>query len=275
MIAPIFLAFCNSGVERFLFGHQKLGMGVLEYVCKEIEACLGNCDLPALVTSDCAAPFKSLGLPVYSLAPLENTPCTPPQALEQLRTILPEMLLQTSWVLLMAPGAGPITRSRIRPLIDAISRGTEADILISATPVPANCNPAWLHAIQTNTVIDGKIRFDDFTRSLHFRPKVMDQIGNEYPLDKRVLGSQWLPQFHQFDGAVSAIRVITDTITTNKDCWEFIAAQNYGDIPILYKLPIFQLTETQTIEWIISEEKIATLLTVLNTPNETAADILN
>jgi len=301
MMDACILACHDSAAERFLFEQSPLGPALAAHTARVLAA-LGAVRPLALVLQGREQAFLRAGIPVHVVtlpanAPGADTVSTLRAIRRHLRTALPHGAALAHRILAVAPGLGPVTATRIRNLLAAHSEGADADALLSLLPTPVNCNPAWLHSAPPVPASAPSVTMP-FQTDTSGGARLRGQDG-ETPWDKPA-GSQWLPPFHHFDGAVAYLRTdnlwagdgpepCPDTRCEN-DAPHHVTCSPYvtgvtgvtgerrdesppdvlgipgsitadgESLPLLYALPLFDLHPDQPVHWPLTEHDAERLL---------------
>lgn len=137
--------------------------------------------------------------------------------------------------LIIAVTAGPVTKSRVKALIEYVrDKGRGINLVGLAFPVDINCNPVWVKCLSGDWGDD--VNEEGLTGTFYpQQPRLSDEEGElvQFSLPK---GSQWLPEFYHYDGAITFLRRgIFD------DEWHYYLVPKETKMPMLYRLPFFQL----------------------------------
>lgn len=154
--------------------------------------------------------------------------------------------------LVMAPHRGAISPTRVRRILDASAAHPDATT-ISAPAVPANCHPAWLRLLTADKINGYTATVSDFTCR---QPAISAEERKALGISaKGVSGSQWLPELHVPDFAVCFVpRSNAPIIYIDDDTLD------YSDLPLLYRLPVFQLHKDQTPDFDLAKTSPEILL---------------
>ncbi|GFM37885.1 hypothetical protein [Desulfovibrio psychrotolerans] len=289
MMDACILACHASAAERFLFEQSPLGPALAAHTARVLAA-LGAVRPLAIVLPGREQAFLRAGIPVHVVPlPADDTGTDTVSALwairRHLRTALPQGAALARRILAVSPGLGPVTATRIRSLLAAHCEGADADALLSLLPTPVNCNPAWLHTAPSVPASAPSVTMP-FQTETSGGARLRGQDG-ETPWDKPA-GSQWLPPFQHFDGAVAYLR--TDTLwagdgpepcsdaRSENDAPPRVAYKTGGEtslgvmgipgsitadgesLPLLYALPLFDLHPDQPVHWSLTEQDAERLL---------------
>ncbi len=258
MCRLIICACHTSATERFLFGIPELGTRLLSHVLRQAEKIHPTC-ISAITLPDRKELFNKFGIKSTIVEkPLRN----PLGNVETLQALMTSVLSpvpedeQTETIVVVAPGLGPVTHTRMQETLNASRTSPETHLFISIIPVPINCNPAWLHAIPT---VDARARQTqvDAHAEIQGKIKICRADGTNVLKGGQPLGSQWLPQLWYFDGAVACIH--PKVLNNEPFRTRYVLACNKGKQPLLYELPIFQFGEEQDINWSLSSGDVAAL----------------
>lgn len=257
MIIPFFHACSSAATEAFIFGNRELATSLVRHSQDEAASAGVGPVSKALVSRPYVNTFTLL------CAEVREVEQGSPGNLADCAELGLDCSSGDDWVLLLAPGVGPVTSGRIASLVELIERGVHADVLVSAMPVIANCNPAWLNAMRREYVADNKATIDDFHRDFSFPFTVGNcrmAFGVQDAAASRPLGSQWLPDLYHQDGAVMAVRASAiGSLSSETEC-QIVPARPETGLPLLYRMPFFQMDHTLPIQWEITEEAVKALL---------------
>jgi|GEM_PF-3230804 len=255
MILPVVSCCSESASERFLFSESPFGGRLLSFVQEEIRLAGIHQGCRALALSCYHEVLASAGLQSCLTDPASIDFVDPVSAVSVAVGVACTTVQSPEWILLVAPGVGPVVTSRITPLLDIISAGTDANMLVSALPVPPNANPAWLKAVPTEGVVGNSVTLDAFDENIDFKFETDPGVTVTAPR-----GSQWLPEYYYFDGAVAAVRCTSEHDGFRGDNCHFVASCVDENAPLLYRLPYFQLSPTYSPDWQVSESDVPKLL---------------
>lgn len=255
MIIPLFNARSTSSTEKFIFGNRSLGTSLIRYSQGEVASTGVGPVSRAVISRPYASVFKLF--------------CAEVVEVEQGGSKDSDLYAglggysEDDWLLQLAPGIGPVTKGRIESLVELIETGVEGDMLVSAMPVIANCNPAWLKAMRHEYVTDNAAMIDDFHRDFSFPFKLVNcglTTGAQDATSAKPLGSQWLPELYHQDGAVVAFRCSALGTSGMKERSRIVPAPSERGQPLLYRMPFFQMSPSMPIQWEVSEDSVEKLM---------------
>jgi len=155
-------------------------------------------------------------------------------------TCTQDLLTQIPDGLVLSPHRGAISAQRVRRVLETAKQWPKHSIVTSPL-VPANCHPAWISAVDTESMNGFKASFSLPTNATP-HPALSAQAKHDLGLGmKKIPGSQWLPDLHAPDYAITFVHA-SDPLQIME---LHDAPSHYDDLPMLYRLPVFQLHESQ------------------------------
>lgn len=150
-----------------------------------------------------------------------------------------DILPQMPSGLVLAPHRGMVSTQRVQRVLQTAKQRSKEKTVVTSPLVPPNCHPAWISAFDTLSLDGIKA---SVSKDVTPQPAISDQDRLDLCLGQgKVHGSQWLPNLHIPDYAVTFIQ--------NYDPEQIVevhdAITDYNDLPMLYRIPTFQLHASQ------------------------------